>query len=131
MIFHTWGEHTYHYTTMNRWLKIFSNKYKIIKNIITSLFSYKVYLYLHIGVRLTCRLMVFNATFNNTLYFSYIIAISFIGGGNWSTRRKALTYHKSLKNFMFNIVVSSTPCHQRDSINIPFLYIQRLRYNEI
>jgi len=29
--------------------------------------------------------MVFNATFNN---ICYIVAVSFIGGGNWSTRRK-------------------------------------------
>ena len=33
-------------------------------------------------------------------YFSYIVAVSFIGGGNWSTRRKPLTCH--------NNVVSST-----------------------
>jgi len=26
--------------------------------------------------------MVFNDTFNNTLYFGYIVAVSFIGGGN-------------------------------------------------
>jgi hypothetical protein len=44
--------------------------------------------------------MVFNATFNNIdggnrstqrkspTYFSYIVAVSFIGGGNRSTRRK-------------------------------------------
>jgi hypothetical protein len=31
--------------------------------------------------------MVFKATFNN----SYIVAVSFIGGGNLSTRRKPLT----------------------------------------
>jgi hypothetical protein len=35
------------------------------------------------------RVMVFNATFNN-----------FIGGGNWSTRRKPLTCLKSLTNFI-------------------------------
>jgi hypothetical protein len=29
--------------------------------------------------------MVFNATFNN---ICYIMAVSFIGGRNWSTRRK-------------------------------------------
>jgi hypothetical protein len=33
--------------------------------------------------------MVFNATFQQ--YFSYIVAASFIGGGNRSTRHKALT----------------------------------------
>jgi len=33
-------------------------------------------------------------------YFSYIVAVSFIDGGNWSTRRKPLTCHKSLTNFI-------------------------------
>jgi hypothetical protein len=33
-------------------------------------------------------------------YFSYIVAVSFIGGGNRSTRRKPATYHKLLKNFI-------------------------------
>jgi hypothetical protein len=41
--------------------------------------------------------MVFNATFNN--YFSYIMTVSFIGGGNRSTRRKPPTCRKSLTNF--------------------------------
>jgi hypothetical protein len=35
--------------------------------------------------------MVFNATFKN-------ISVSFIGGGNWSTQRKPLTYCKSLQS---------------------------------
>ena len=47
-------------------------------------------------------------------YFSYIVAVSFIGGGNQSTRRKPTTRHKSLTNLAHN-VASSTPCHQRDS----------------
>jgi hypothetical protein len=38
--------------------------------------------------------MVFNATFNNI--FSYIVAVSFIGGGNRSTQRKPLTCHKQV-----------------------------------
>ena len=33
-------------------------------------------------------------------YFSYILAVSFIDGGNWSTRRKPPTFHKSLTNFI-------------------------------
>jgi len=37
--------------------------------------------------------MVFDTTFNNI--FSYIVAVSFIGGGN---RRKPLTCRKSLTN---------------------------------
>jgi hypothetical protein len=32
-------------------------------------------------------------------YFSYIMAVSFIGGGNQRTRRKPLTCRKSLTNF--------------------------------
>jgi hypothetical protein len=32
--------------------------------------------------------------------FSYIVAVSFIGGGNWSTQRKPLTCRKSLTNFI-------------------------------
>jgi hypothetical protein len=35
------------------------------------------------------RVMVFNARCNK--YFSYIVAVSFIGGGNRSTRRKPQT----------------------------------------
>jgi hypothetical protein len=43
------------------------------------------------------RAMVFNATFHNT---SVIYGVSFIGGGNWSTRRKPPTCCKSLTNFI-------------------------------
>jgi hypothetical protein len=32
--------------------------------------------------------MVFNVTFNTTVYFSYIVAVRFIGGGNRRIRRK-------------------------------------------
>ena len=42
------------------------------------------------------RVMVFNATFSNTSY----MAVSFIGGGNWSTRRKPPTCCRSLTNFI-------------------------------
>jgi c-di-AMP phosphodiesterase-like protein len=34
------------------------------------------------------------------LHLSYIMAVSFIGGGNQSTLRKAPTCHKSLTNFI-------------------------------
>ena len=44
------------------------------------------------------RFMVFNATFNNT-FFSFIVAVSFIGRGNQSTPRKP-TCRKSLTNFI-------------------------------
>jgi len=33
-------------------------------------------------------------------YFSYIVAASFIGGGNRSTRRKPPTWSKSVINFI-------------------------------
>ena len=36
-------------------------------------------------------------------YFSYIVAVSFIGGGNRSTRRKPLTCRKSFDLFMVYI----------------------------
>jgi len=32
------------------------------------------------------------------------VAISFIGGGNWKTRRKPPTFQKSLTNFIYNVV---------------------------
>jgi hypothetical protein len=34
------------------------------------------------------------------IQFSYILAVSFIGGGNMITRRKPLTCRKSLTNFI-------------------------------
>jgi hypothetical protein len=45
-------------------------------------------------------------------YFSYIVAISFIGGGNRSTRRKPLTCRKSLTT-LSHTVVSRTPRYER------------------
>ena len=33
-------------------------------------------------------------------YFSYIVAVSFIGGGNQSTQRKPPNYRKSLTNLI-------------------------------
>jgi hypothetical protein len=45
--------------------------------------------------------MVLNATFNNiSATQMYIIAVSFIGGGNRSNQRKPQTYRKSLTNFI-------------------------------
>jgi hypothetical protein len=55
--------------------------------------------------------MAFNATFNNIASTKmYIVAASFIGGRNRSTRREPPTCHKSLTNF-----ASSTPRHERGS----------------
>jgi hypothetical protein len=41
--------------------------------------------------------MVFKHHFQQ--YFSYIVAVSFIGGGNRGTQRKPLTCRKSLTKF--------------------------------
>jgi hypothetical protein len=41
-------------------------------------------------------------------YLCYFVAVSFIDGGNWSTRRKPPTRCTSLTNFI-NIIISSTP----------------------
>ena len=50
----------------------------------------------------------------STIYFSYIVVVSFIGEGTCSTRRKPTTCSKSLKNFSHK-VVSSTPRNELDS----------------
>ena len=56
--------------------------------------------------------MVFNATFNN--YFSYLVAVICIGGGNQSTRGIPQTCSKSLTDKQFtHSVVSSIPRHER------------------
>ena len=44
---------------------------------------------------ITVRVMMFSAT---QQYFSYIVVVSFIGGGNRSTLRKPLTCCMSLTN---------------------------------
>jgi len=52
--------------------------------------------------------------YNNQQYFSYIVAVSFIGGGNQSTRRKPLTCHKSLYHIMLyrvHLIVSGIRTH--------------------
>jgi hypothetical protein len=46
-------------------------------------------------------------------YFSYIMAVSFIGGGNWSTQRKPPTWRKSL-NFHFNLDSDTDPNYIHD-----------------
>jgi hypothetical protein len=62
----------------------------------TNMFSFILILNWYLVVY--CLFMVFNATFQQ--YFSYIVAVSFIGGGNWNTRRKPPTCCKTLTNFM-------------------------------
>ena len=50
--------------------------------------------------------MVLNATFNNhQLYFSNIVAVSYIGGGNRRTWRKPPTCCKSLTNLLYHIML--------------------------
>ena len=43
-------------------------------------------------------------------YFSYIVAVSYIGGGNQSTQWKPTTCRKSLTNFIIYCCCSSSPC---------------------
>ena len=60
--------------------------------------------------------MVFNAPFNN-------ISVSFIGGENWSTRRKPLTCRK--KTLSHN-VVSSTP--KEEFFIVSVILVVRLKF---
>ena len=53
--------------------------------------------------------MVFNATFNSTFYFSRIVAVCFIGGGNQSNRRKPRRPTASHWKVLSHNVVSSPP----------------------
>jgi hypothetical protein len=43
---------------------------------------------------------MFSATWHFQQYFSYILEVSFIGGGKQSTRRKPQTCRKSLPDFI-------------------------------
>jgi hypothetical protein len=45
---------------------------------------------------------------NSTQYFSYTAVVSFIGGGNRSTRRKPSTCRKSLTNFIWQCFIRYT-----------------------
>ena len=56
------------------------------------------------------RVMVFNIQ----QYFSYIVEISFIGGGIWSTEEATDLSHVIDKFLSHNVVVS-TPRYERDS----------------
>ena len=50
-------------------------------------------------------------------YFCYIVAVCFIGGGNWSTRRKPPTCQCVSRHWqtLSHNVVSRTPRHERGS----------------
>ena len=52
--------------------------------------------------------MVFNATFNNISP----VVVSFIGGGNWCSRRKPQTVLQVTDKTLSHKVVSITPCHK-------------------
>ena len=54
------------------------------------------------------RVMVLNATFKSVSVTGYIVAVSFIGGGNQSTRRRPLTCRKSLANFITKCCIEYT-----------------------
>ena len=52
--------------------------------------------------------LVYGDSHHSQQYFSYIVAVSFIGGGNRSTRRKPLTSRRSLTNFITKVVNSNS-----------------------
>jgi hypothetical protein len=57
------------------------------------------------GEQVSCLILIVVYLFDGVYhpfqqYFSYIVAVSFIGGGNWWTRKKPLTCRKSLSNFI-------------------------------
>jgi hypothetical protein len=51
--------------------------------------------------------LVYGAQCRFQQYFSYIVAVSFIGGRNWSTRRKPPSCRKSLANFTSYCVIQT------------------------
>jgi hypothetical protein len=68
---------------------------------------YREYGGAHIGLIVVC--LFFGVYRHVQQYISYIVAVSFIGGGNRSTRRIPPTCRKSLTNILSHNVVSSTP----------------------
>ena len=59
----------------------------------------------HCAILILVGFMVFGAPFNN---ISYIVVVSFIGGGHRSTRRKPPTCRKSWKNFIKQCCIDYT-----------------------
>jgi hypothetical protein len=52
--------------------------------------------------------LVYGNSRHSQQYFSYIVAVSFIGGGNRSTRRKPLTSRRLLTNFITLCCIENT-----------------------
>ena len=59
-------------------------------------------------------IMDFDSDFLEKEIFSYIVAVSFIDGGNWSTQRNHRLVASHWQTVSHN-VVSSTPRHERGS----------------
>ena len=57
------------------------------------------HLHFLVGFLVNFEIFQFRSSMYVCMYFSYIVAVSFIDGGNRSTRRKPPTCSKSLANF--------------------------------
>jgi hypothetical protein len=65
-------------------------------------------------------------------FISYIMAVSFIGGGNLSTLRKPLTCRKSIMGFeLTNLVVIGTDCTDSYKSNYPKLHCLEIKTREL
>ena len=74
------------------------NTHGLVYNTFLTIFQGSgIWLY-HFYFSIRVRVMVFKRHFQQ--YLSYIVAVSFIGGGNRSTRRTPPTCLKSLTNFI-------------------------------
>jgi hypothetical protein len=67
--------------------------------------KHQIILLLHVYLSFKrCPLCLFDGAQRHfQQYFSYIVAVSFIGGGNQSTRRKPPTCRKSMTNLSHNV----------------------------
>ena len=72
-------------TQVNFFAILFMNKFKNLTNVVIGKLGW---------LGLWCLMPL------SKKYFSYIAAVSFIGGGSRSTRRKPTTCHKSLTNYI-------------------------------
>jgi hypothetical protein len=60
------------------------------------------------SVPITTGEVVYGVHRNFQQYFSYIVVVSFIGGGNWKIRRKPPTCRKSLTNVITKCCIEFT-----------------------